>query len=336
VDVWTAVIPAKISAKVLSHFKERLPEEVHQLNHLRRLIKEDRMNDNPEGVVYLRLVVCTLDTLDDYDRVYQVVREAVDDESFEVVVEKRQVSKYPAYTKEQATEWSKMSWPMMWRGNPNLIKTPLQESEVQQAIKYLKTVVEMGASNDSRELPIATVIVDPVKDKVVVSKCDNRTRGQNPINHSIMTAIYEAAIKEAERRANKQSSNTSLETLVSNSNSSSTSTLSSTAASPQDASFGGWLESERNYLCLNLHVYTTHEPCAMCAMALVHSRIARLFYIRSSPLTGAIEPTSGAGYGIHWSKQLNWSYEAWKWRGSVHPDEETIDNVPSLNDYTNA
>ncbi|KAA8910577.1 hypothetical protein TRICI_004101 [Trichomonascus ciferrii] len=321
-----------------------LPEEVHQLNHLRRLVKEDQMNDNPDGVVYLRIVVCTLDTLDDQDRIYQVVKEAVDDENFEVIVEKKQVSKYPAYTKEQATEWSKLSWPMMWRGNPNLIKTPLQESEVQQAIKYLKTVAEMGAHNDSGELPIATVIVDPVKDKVVVSKCDNRTQGQNPINHSIMTAIYEAAIKEAERRRNKQASNASLETLVSHSNSSSTSTLSSTTASPQESPFGGadgdggggWLESERNYLCLNLHVYTTHEPCAMCAMALVHSRIAKLFYIRSSPLTGAIEPNSGAGYGIHWSKQLNWSYEAWKWRGSLQTDEEPIDNVPSLNDSTNA
>ncbi len=51
----------------------------------------------------------------------------------------------------------------------------------------------------------------------------------------------------------------------------------------------------------------------MCAMALVHSRISRLIYIKSSPKTGALEPSSGAGYGIHNNKMLNWDFEVFKW-----------------------
>lgn len=34
-------------------------------------------------------------------------------------------------------------------------------------------------------------------------------------------------------------------------------------------------------------LYVTLEPCAMCAMALVHARIARLVYAASDPKTGA-------------------------------------------------
>ena len=34
-------------------------------------------------------------------------------------------------------------------------------------------------------------------------------------------------------------------------------------------------------------LYVTLEPCAMCAMALVHARVARVFYAATDPKTGA-------------------------------------------------
>jgi tRNA(Arg) A34 adenosine deaminase TadA len=43
----------------------------------------------------------------------------------------------------------------------------------------------------------------------------------------------------------------------------------------------------RNHRLVGATLYVTLEPCAMCAMALVHARVARLVYGASDPKTGA-------------------------------------------------
>lgn len=42
-----------------------------------------------------------------------------------------------------------------------------------------------------------------------------------------------------------------------------------------------------NYRLLATTLYVTLEPCAMCAMALVHARVKRVVYAASDPKTGA-------------------------------------------------
>jgi tRNA(Arg) A34 adenosine deaminase TadA len=42
-----------------------------------------------------------------------------------------------------------------------------------------------------------------------------------------------------------------------------------------------------NHRLLGSTLYVTLEPCAMCAMAMVHARIARLVFAASDPKTGA-------------------------------------------------
>lgn len=73
------------------------------------------------------------------------------------------------------------------------------------------------------------------------------------------------------------------------------------------------------YLCTNYDIFVTEEPCIMCTMGLVQSRIRRLFYLdkkctedlKSIKLLcypdGAIEK-----YLIHRDKNLNHRFEAWR------------------------
>lgn len=42
-----------------------------------------------------------------------------------------------------------------------------------------------------------------------------------------------------------------------------------------------------NYRLVNTTLYVTLEPCAMCAMAMVHARVARVVFATPDPRTGA-------------------------------------------------
>lgn len=50
-------------------------------------------------------------------------------------------------------------------------------------------------------------------------------------------------------------------------------------------------QRERNYRLVGTTLYVTLEPCAMCAMALVHARVARVVY-------GALDPKTGAAGSV--------------------------------------
>lgn len=56
-----------------------------------------------------------------------------------------------------------------------------------------------------------------------------------------------------------------------------------------------------NYRFPGATLYVTLEPCAMCAMALVHARVARVVYGASDPKTGA----AGSVFDILLSERHN-------------------------------
>ena len=75
---------------------------------------------------------------------------------------------------------------------------------------------------------------------------------------------------------------------------------------------------DRNgYLCHNMEIYLTHEPCVMCSMAIVHSRFGRVVFDRRMPHTGGLTAekegqNQGLGHGLFWRKKLNWTMLAWE------------------------
>lgn len=78
------------------------------------------------------------------------------------------------------------------------------------------------------------------------------------------------------------------------------------------------------YLLTGLSLVCTHEPCLMCSMALLHSRIAEVFILRPSPGSGGM----GSEYAVHEDRGLNHKFEVWKWKEEIPlPDSIFIPSV---------
>ncbi|KPV73499.1 uncharacterized protein RHOBADRAFT_54718 [Rhodotorula graminis WP1] len=65
------------------------------------------------------------------------------------------------------------------------------------------------------------------------------------------------------------------------------------------------------YLLTGLSVFLSHEPCLLCAMSLLHSRIKALYYIKRAPGAGG----AGSLYSVHEDGGLNHRFEVWEWTG---------------------
>ncbi|KAJ7970297.1 tRNA-specific adenosine deaminase-like protein 3 [Quillaja saponaria] len=70
----------------------------------------------------------------------------------------------------------------------------------------------------------------------------------------------------------------------------------------------------RPYLCTGYDIYLVWEPCPMCAMALVHQRIRRIFYAFPNPNAGAL----GSVHRLQGEKSLNHHYAVFR---IVMPEE---------------
>ncbi|BDA43446.1 probable inactive tRNA-specific adenosine deaminase-like p at C-terminar half [Coccomyxa sp. Obi] len=62
------------------------------------------------------------------------------------------------------------------------------------------------------------------------------------------------------------------------------------------------------YLCTGYDCYTVREPCAMCAMALVHSRVRRVIYCVPDEQFGAL----GGAFRLHGQRSLNHHYQVYR------------------------
>lgn len=71
--------------------------------------------------------------------------------------------------------------------------------------------------------------------------------------------------------------------------------------------------TEAGYLCHDLEIYATHEPCVMCSMAIVHSRFGKAIFQHRMPRTGGMCADGDLGHGLFWRKELNWTLLAWQW-----------------------
>lgn len=195
-----------------------------------------------------------------------------------------EVPRNQANTKETTLKWSNI-WPLTWKGNPNHQFLNSVKFDMEQE----RTIVNELLNHIERaNCPnaLATIMAKEMHGKLTIQIVTVNKGGCHPLDHSVMRAIDAIAQNEARQR---KEGNT----------------------------------QERGYLCTNTIVYTTHEPCVMCSMALVHSRIVRCTYLKPVSPGGGME----SSYYLGDLDGLNWKFQIWRWLG-----EHKLSRLDSVTD----
>ena len=241
----------------------------------------------------------------------------------------------------QARQWSQQYWPTIYKkhnpfgAHPAIIARAAVEME-EKAGDYVDLARQAGkeASDSCMGEDIGVVIVDRSKSggpSIAMVAGDarwnytgKRTSGEsgNVMAHAVMRAIGLIARK-------RQAVSTDTSRAMEDAHGEAFTDESLTPA--EQAAYAHSSIEPGGYLCLDLEVYITHEPCVMCSMALLHSRVGRVIFEKRMPCTGALtaggeegqgESTQGLGYGLFWRPSLNWKFLAWQWtRDSSSPSE---------------
>ncbi|KAG0680326.1 tRNA-specific adenosine deaminase subunit tad3 [Pichia californica] len=233
--------------------------------------------ENEDGNIVLSILLCPVDGDYTENEISDLLKDVT--QQNDVKITKKCIPMNKPFDKEINLEWSKKFWPLLWKGNPLVqdLNEIYKNMNIQKVQSYMDQVTKLSLKEEG-ENPIVTIFVDPSSDEIKSVVVDKRT-SKDIIKHSVIDGIAEIAARELQLRQERKI---------------------------QD-------KKANNYLCLNYHVYTTHEPCTMCAMALVHSRISQLVYLKPSIKTGGIGKNSGHGEMIHLSCALNWKFEAFQY-----------------------
>ncbi|EQC31236.1 hypothetical protein SDRG_11158 [Saprolegnia diclina VS20] len=180
------------------------------------------------------------------------------------------VPKYAATTKDEFAVGNAV-WPMVFHPNVDVTSIPLTDDEVHQMQSFVERVYE-----DATDAPSTLangcgrehcVVVNPLTNTVVASAADWTPVGCNPLmEHAPMQALE--------------------------------------VVSTQDVARDQSQTATESYLCTGYDVYVAVEPCVMCAMALVHSRVRRVIYLKKNDASGAL----GSNYYLHTKRSLNHRY----------------------------
>lgn len=205
------------------------------------------------------------------------------------------------------------------------------------------------------ELPVAVHVTPAYSDAeasklgpdghpwIQVDAWDTRQSERNPIKHGVTNAIRDVAKLRSDRDrerlqvlgAKVAALNREGQVEVSPNRQGSREDSSTTA---------GRISSGQDYLLNNLTLFTTHEPCVSCCMALVHSRVRTIFFIKPSPGAGGLcgsgleakqrcsHAEDGGPYAIQEQAGLNHHFDVWKWVGDPKQlIEDDLDGLLDIN-----
>jgi tRNA-specific adenosine deaminase 3 len=232
---------------------------------------------------------------------------------------------------EQATEWSEKYWPISYKNtnpygpHPSLVQRNGAEIESEAGgwLALANTAAEQISHKCLGE-SIGVVVVDRVRGAPQVIAVAGDCRWRSPTGTTephtgtgnvMAHAVQRAIAMVAKKRLRAAGTDPALLDRSLFCDSPLTEVEKEYYDKDNIASSG--------YLCVDLDIYLTNEPCVMCSMAILHSRFRRCIFSTRMPHTGGmtsdgvdVTPLSGGlKHGLFWRpSELNWKFLAWEFK----------------------
>ncbi|KAL9086403.1 MAG: hypothetical protein Q9159_004179 [Coniocarpon cinnabarinum] len=358
VNVYVCEIPVKATGEIIEALKHIAAQD-SSMQHLRRVAKHKNQPDilasnSSPGEGKLWILLCPVEALSLEDMTLLLSGTSVFGESAATVLT-IPVPRHPPLSAKHANQLSKKFWPTVYTStnpfgpHPTIVTkstTALEKNGNVDRWMKLAHDIARQSHKSGKGAPIGTVVVERLKngtEHVVCVAGDARygTNAQhgpagNPAAHSVLRAIAMVADKRLAMASMSPALHTPAQDIPAFQGS-----MTGTEAKYFTSSD---TLSPNGYLCLDLLVFTTHEPCLMCSMALVHSRVGGVVFRRAiketggmlserstrrqcghkkfthpaEPKNGSLDPrgistAEGLKYGMFWREDLNWRFLAWQW-----------------------
>lgn len=198
--------------------------------------------------------------------------------------------------------WTREYWPVSIRAPDKMGKREGEELNIEDIKSMKQHMVNVWrlskASKKHGGGCNACIIVNPLTNTVVGSGVD--TSQHHPLQHPVLNAIQEVAAWQISRwYQDLIDDRLDMKSMPSRSNMHSILQLETALDCPENKAGDC---DHPPYLCTGYDCYVFREPCAMCAMALVHSRLRRIVFCRGDTSGGML---GGSGVRLHSLKSLN-------------------------------
>ncbi|KAL7280180.1 hypothetical protein ACG7TL_006599 [Trametes sanguinea] len=291
VDAWVVDLPDPKLAAVMLKWLKQSGFETPSMAHLKRIRKVDNKmslvlvltRDHPQPPQFPETI--------DLPAPYMVV-----------------VPKTAALTMTSLKLKSTL-WPTIYAPRKKFEPEPWSRGKARWACEAMKEVVRLARlAGEKGELPVAAYVPVPHDEETKVatlmyesiSAYDTRKSANHPLRHCVINLVRAVGELRASSATSEVKSPAPQLTPIVNVPTPSTDsawtippTAQEVAAALSPSRSGtpsAQLQSEaRNgahYLLTSLTLFMTHEPCVMCSMALLHSRVKEVFYLFPMEKTG--------------------------------------------------